>query len=149
MTETTEILAGALTQAVETMAYMEILSIEEDMPAPKDLFLTEIRFAGPQTGCIEILAGPEFAGVLAENFAALDEVGQEEREDALEELANVTCGLVTPKIAADLSDVFDLTTPTISESDGPSIWEAFASDEAACVLNVEGHMIAARLSLQD
>ena len=56
MTDTTQILAGALTQALETMAFMEILSIEEDMPAPEKVFLTKIEFMGPQEGCIEILA---------------------------------------------------------------------------------------------
>ena len=149
MTDTTQILAGALTQALETMAFMEILSIEEDMPAPEDVFLTEIDFTGSQTGCIEILAGAEFAGALAENFAALDEVTPEDCKDALQELANVTCGLVTPMIATDLSDEFDLTIPTVSDGDGPSNWQAFAEDEEACVMNVEGHMIAAKLSLQD
>ena len=149
MTDTTQILAGALTQALETMAFMEILSIEEDMPAPDNVFLTKIEFAGAQKGCIEILAGAEFAETLAENFAALDEVTAEDRQDALGELANVTCGLVTPVIAADLSDVFDLTIPTVSDSDGPAKWQAFATDEEACVMNVEGHIIAARLSVRD
>ena len=128
---------------------MEILSIEEDMPAPADVFLTKIEFRGPQKGSIEILAGAEFAETLAENFAALDEVTREDRQDALQELANVTCGLVTPMIAADLADVFDLTLPTISDCDGPSKWDAFVTDEEGCVMNVEGHMIAAKLSIQD
>ena len=149
MTDTTQILAGALTQALETMAFMEILSIEEAMPAPQEVCLTRIEFVGPQRGCIEILAGSEFAGTLAENFAALDEVTGEDRQDALQELANVTCGLVTPMIAADLSDVFDLTIPTVSDSDAPAKWQAFARDAEACVMNVEGHMIAAKLSLRD
>jgi chemotaxis protein CheY-P-specific phosphatase CheC len=148
MTDATQILAGALTQALETMAFMEIMSIEEDMPAPDNVFLTRIEFSGPQRGCIEILAGADFAATLAENFAALDEVTQEDREDALGELANVTCGLVTPMIAADLSDEFDLTIPAVSVDEGLSKWKAFAEDEEGCEMNVEGHMIAAKLSMQ-
>jgi hypothetical protein len=77
------------------MAFMEILPIEEDLSISEDLLLTEIGFVGPQNGSIQILAGHELAETLAENIAALDEVTEAERQDALKELVNVTCGLIS------------------------------------------------------
>ncbi len=147
MIDTANIVTDALTQALETMAFMESLPIEEDLSVSKELFLTEIEFSGPQRGFIQILAGHEFAEILAENIAALDEATEAERQDALKELVNVTCGLITPVMASSPSEVFDLTIPAIS--DRTPQWHDFASDEDACILNVEGHLIAAKLTLHD
>jgi CheY-specific phosphatase CheX len=129
------------------MAFMEILPIEEDMSISEDLVLTEIGFVGPKNGSIQILAGHELAETLAENIAALDEATEAERQDALKELVNVTCGLITPVITSNVSDVFDLTIPAIN--DHTPQWNDFASDEDGCVLNVEGHLVAAKLTMHD
>ncbi|MCP4455964.1 MAG: chemotaxis protein CheX [Planctomycetes bacterium] len=147
MIDTMNIITDALTEALETMAFMEIQPLEDDLHVSEELFLTEIGFVGPQNGSIRILAGREFAETLAENIAALDEVTEAERQDALKELVNVTCGLITPVMASDMSDVFDLTIPAIRDC-SPD-WHAFVSDEDGCVLNVEGYLIAARLTLHD
>ncbi len=147
MIDTMTRITDALAEALETMAFMEILPLEDDLPVPKELFLTEIDFMGPQSGSIHILAGREFAEVLAENIAALDEVTEAERRDALKELINVTCGLIIPVMAADMSDVFDLTIPAIHDC-SPG-WDTFVSDGDTCVLNADGHLIAARLTLHN
>ena len=47
-----------------------------------------------------------------------------------------------------MSDVFDLTVPTITQGDGAPPWHEFVSGEAACQLNVEGHMLAVKLIVQ-
>ena len=147
MIDTTHIITDALTEALETMAFMEILPMEEDLSVSDNLVLTQIGFTGPQAGAIQILAGHEFAEILAENIAALDEVSETERRDALKELVNVTCGLITPVMSSGTLDVLDLTIPAISETVPP--WDEFTSEEEACVLNVEGHLIAAKLTIRD
>jgi len=149
MIDTTNIVTDALTQALETMAFMESLPMEEDLSVSKEVFLTEIEFVGPQSGSIQILAGHEFAEILAENIAALDKATEAECRDALKELVNVTCGLITPVMASSVSDVFDLTIPAIRLGECAPQWHEFTSNEDGCVLNVEGHLIAAKLTLHD
>ena len=149
MMDTANILTGALSQALETMAFMEIMPVEKDTSVPDETLCAEISFNGPQHGSIQIIAGRAFAETLAENIGALDEVTEADCRDALKELANVTCGLVTPIIAADLSEVFELTIPRIKDNDDIQTWHTWATDPEACVLNVEENMIAAKLTVHD
>ena len=149
MIDTANILIGALAQALETMAYMEIMPVEQEDAPSGEVYCAEISFTGPQQGCIQILAGRDFTEMLAENIGALDEVTDADCRDALKELANVTCGLVTPIIATDMSEVFELTIPTIKAPDEVPAWPQWADDPEACVLNVEGNMVAAKLTLHD
>ncbi len=150
MIDTANILTGALAQALETMAFMDIMPLEEDASVPHETFCAEIGYSGPQQqGCIQILAGRAFAETLAENIGALDEVTEADCRDALKELANVTCGLVTPVVAADLSEVFELSIPSIKDQGDVPAWDAWAADPEACVLNVEDHMIVAKLTMHD
>ena len=149
MIDAINILTGALTQALETMAYMEITSVEEDMPVPEDLRLVEIDFMGPKTGMIQILAGRTFAATLAENIAALDEATDADCDDALKELSNVTCGLITPMVADDCGDIFNLTIPSLNHDDCAAKWQEFVCHEDGCILNVEGQIIAAKLVMHD
>ena len=85
----------------------------------------------------------------AENIGALDEVSEADCRDALKELANVTCGLVTPIIASDLAEVFELSIPCIKDTDDVPTWHAWTTDPEACLLNVEGHLIVAKLTMHD
>ncbi len=149
MIDTANILTGALSQALETMAFMEIMPAEEDASVPDETFCAEISFTGPQQGRIQIIAGRAFAETLAENIGALDEVTEADCRDALQELANVTCGLVTPVIASDLSEVHELTIPSIKDNEEVPTWETWAADPEACILNVEENMIAAKLTMDN
>jgi hypothetical protein len=149
MIDTASILTGALAQALETMAFMEIMPMEEDASMPEETLWVEISFTGSQHGSIEILAGRDFAETLAENIGALDDVTDADCRDALKELSNVTCGLVTPVIASDLSEVCELAIPSIRDNDDGPTWHTWVADEGACLLNVEGHMIAANLTIHD
>jgi hypothetical protein len=150
MIDTANILTGALAQALETMAFMEIMPMEEDLSAPDEILCAEISYVGPQQqGCIQIIAGRAFAETLAENIGALDEVTEADCRDALQELANVTCGLVTPIIASDLSEVFELSIPSIKDNEDAPTWDTWVTDPEACVLNVEENMIVAKLTMHD
>lgn len=149
MIETTNILTGALSQAIETMAFLDILPLDEELAVPEKVILSQISYMGPENGTLEILAGRDFAAIVAENMGALDDVDDEACLDAMRELANVTCGLLLPMIATELSDVFDMTVPVVkSDSDVPQ-WDGFVSEQDCLVLNVEDHMVAIKLITND
>jgi hypothetical protein len=149
MIETGTIVIQALSEALETMAFQTILPIEEDLLAPEEAILAEMNFNGPKSGTVQILAGLDFAKILAENIGALDEVKNENAFDALKELANVVCGLVIPVVASSQADVFDVTVPAIKSGDETPKWDQFVDDQASCVSNIEGFLVAARLTIED
>ena len=145
MIETTNLLTEALSQAIETMAFLDILPLEDDLAVPEKTILSEISFTGPKNGTLQILAGSDFAGIVAENIGAIDDVDNQIRLDAMKELVNVTCGLFFPMIASAPADVFDMTVPAINSNDNLSQWDEFVSAPDCLVLNVEGHMVAMKL----
>ena len=149
MIETENILTDALTQALETMAFMTIMPPEEDIAAPEKAILAEISFTGPKNGTIQIFAGLDFCKILAENIGALTEVNDETCYDALKELSNVTCGLLLPTLASSQEDVFDITIPTIKNDDDCSKWNEFAAQPNTCILNIEGYLVATRLIMKN
>ncbi|MHC4211745.1 MAG: chemotaxis protein CheX [Planctomycetota bacterium] len=145
MIETTELLTEAFSQAAETMAFMSVMPIEDDMPKPQELIQSHIEFTGPSNGSVQILAGSDFATTLAENIAALDEVEDQTRADAMKELSNVTCGLLLPQIASSEQDVFDVTVPQVLTGDDAPKWDEFIEQTNTRVLNIEDHLVAVRL----
>ncbi|MHC4425104.1 MAG: chemotaxis protein CheX [Planctomycetota bacterium] len=149
MIETDNMLTDALTQALETMAFLTIMPLEDDMVAPEDTVLAEMSFKGPKTGTIQILAGLDFAKILAANIGALDEVDDETAFDAVKELSNVTCGLLLPALGSSPADVFNVTVPTVEYGDNSPGWDEFTADRNSSVLNVEGYMVATRLIMKD
>ena len=94
MTETMNILPKALAEALETMAFMVPVALEDELPIPEKSIMGEISFSGPKTGTLHILAGVGFAKSLAENIAALEDPDDDSCIDAMQELSNVTCGLI-------------------------------------------------------
>jgi CheY-specific phosphatase CheX len=149
MIETDNVLTEALAQALETMAFLTIMPLEEDMVAPENAVLAEMSFTGPKTGAIQILAGLDFAKLLAENIGALDEVDDETAFDAMKELSNVTCGLLLPVLGSSPADVFNITVPAVDSGDNSPGWDEFTADQDSCVLNIEGYLVATRLIIKD
>ncbi len=149
VTETTHLLTQALTQTLETMAFTTAIPVDEDMLIPQKTILAEIRFTGAKEGKIQILAGIDFCKVLAENIAAIDEANSQNALDALKELANVTCGLFLPMVVSSTADVFDVTVPEAESCDDSSQWDKFTTDKSSSILNIEGHAIAAKLTVEN
>jgi len=147
--KTDNLLALALSQAIETMAFLDIVPAEDDLPIPENTVLSQISFANSESGTIQMLAGLDFCKLLAENIGALDEVNDEDALDAFKELANVTCGLFLPMIAHSLTEVFDMTVPTIKTGDESPRWDDFTTEPNGDVWNVEGHLVAVRLIIKD
>lgn len=149
VTETTHLLTQALTQALEKMAFTTAIPVDEDMLIPQKTILAEIRFTGAKEGKIQILAGMDFCKVLAENIAAIEEPDSQSALDAIKELANVTCGLFLPMVVSSTADVFDVTVPEAESCDNPSQWDKFTADKSSSILNIEGHAIAAKLTVEN
>ncbi len=139
---------NALTKALETMAFMTVLPINDDMIIPKQTVIAEIGFSGLRNGTIQIAAGLEFCKLLAENIGALDGPDNQTAYDALKELSNVTCGLFLPMIVTSTADVFDVTVPKSQFCDNPCKWDEFTSDSNTSIVNVEGHAVAIRLNVR-
>jgi two-component system chemotaxis response regulator CheY len=146
--ETGDLLIHALTQALETMAFLTIVPNDDDMATPDKTILAEMEFTGPKRGTIRILAGVGLCRILAENIAGLDNVDDEGSLDALKELANVTCGLFLPMVVSSTADLFDVTVPTVKACSGSTAWDESIADQNCSILNVEGHATTIRLTIE-
>ena len=142
------IVTEAISQALEKMAFLDAEPFGEESEAPSVIITVDIDFSGPVNGTIRMVAGIDFAQMLAENISGMFELTEKQYEDAVKELVNVTCGLVLPMIAASEADVFDLTLPHLAKSENRMDWDDFVSQEEVTVLNVEGHAVATRLNLK-
>jgi hypothetical protein len=148
MIETENILDRALSEALEKMAFLALLPLDDEAVEPTETILTEMRFTGPHNGILEILAGPDFGAVLAENIGAVCEVNDEICCDALKELVNVTCGLLLPLLVGSSQEVFDVTVPKTVKGQAVPTWQEFINNTNTYVHNVEGQLIATRLTIE-
>lgn len=144
-------LTKALSQALETMAFLTALPMEDDLNIPKKTILAEINFKGAKCGTIQILAGSDFCKILAENISALTKVDDKASLDALKELTNVTCGLFLPMVVSSTADMFDVTVPKakVKSCDNSSQWSKFVADRNSRVLNIESYMVATKLIIKN
>jgi two-component system chemotaxis response regulator CheY len=145
----TKNVSEALTEALEVMAFLTTVPMEEDLAVPEETILAEIDFMGARNGSIQIIAGLDFSRILAENISNLDDPGREEACDALKELSNVTCGLFLPMLTSTTADSFAVTVPRLQTCDNSSQWHEFVADQNSIVSNVEGYMVATRLIMKD
>jgi two-component system chemotaxis response regulator CheY len=110
----------ALSKALETMAFMTVMPVDDEMIVPEQTIVAEIGFSGMRNGTVEILAGKDFCKMLAENIGAMDSPDDKSAFDAIKELSNVTCGLFLPMIVSSTADVFDVTVPKSGSCDDSS-----------------------------
>jgi len=152
MIETKNILLEAVSQALETMAFLDVLPADEDndeILIGRHLLLSEISFSGPKNGNLQLLTGTDFGKFLAENIAAIDQADETQALDALKELSNVTCGLLLPEISEKPSDEFDVTVPTVKTGSDSPEWSGFLQDKNSLLLNAEGYAIAVKLRMEE
>ena len=148
-TDTSNLLTQALVESLETMALVTAIPIDDDMVIPKETVLAQIDFTGAKKGSIQILAGMDLCRILAENIAAIETINNQTALDAVKELSNVTCGLLLPMVVSSTADVFDVTVPEVATCDNAPQWAEFVAGDNTSVLNIEGHAIAARLTIED
>ena len=147
--EASDLLTRALAEALETTAFSMILPIEDDMAIPEKTIRAKIAFMGPKSGTVEILAGMELGKVLAQNFSGISDADEKNACDALQELANITCGLFLPMVVSSTSDLFDITIPTVEVCNDSTQWHNFTEDDNSCTLNIEGYIAATKLIMED
>lgn len=145
MINTEEILVEALTAALEKMAFLTVIPMDQDLRPPKDTLLSEIHFSGPRNATIQILAGSDFTRLLAENYTAGQDTDHAACLDVFQELSNVTCGLLLPLLCGSEQDIFDMTVPRVYPSQDAPGWETFTADGRSHVLNVENNLVAIKL----
>lgn len=145
----TKNVSEALTDALEVMAFLTVMPMEDDLVIPDETILAEIEFMGARNGSVQIIAGPDFGRILAENIGNVDNPGKEEACDAIKELSNVTCGLFLPMLTSTTAESFTITVPRIQTCDNSSQWHEFVANQNSVVSNIEGHMVATRLIMKD
>ena len=143
-----DILTVAVTETLETMAFSAVAPLQEETLLPEEGVVVEIHFKGPLCGTLQLWGGKELGRNLAECIGCLDETDEQSAWDAWQEICNVVCGLVLPRLASSAADVFDITVPRIiCDATLPS-WDAFTARSEVAVFDVEGHALAAHLDMK-
>ena len=149
--ETTEqVLIAALTEALETMAFMMVMPPEEELPSPDNSLKTTMEFIGPVRGKLELMASLDFTQAMAANVLGIDSQDREAARkgaDAFKELINTTCGVLTPGLGSSRADVFDFSIPQAELYSTADDWKTFIAQTGVFVLDVDGYPVAARLTL--
>ena len=151
MLETSEqILIEALTEALETMAFMMVMPPEDELPTPTQSIKATMDFIGPVRGNVELVASLEFTQAMAANVLGIDSEDSEavsKGTDAFKELINTTCGVLTPRLGSTPADVFDFSIPQAEQFNTTADWETFIAQTGVSVLDVDGYPVAARLTI--
>jgi two-component system chemotaxis response regulator CheY len=136
-------LIEALGEALETMAFItpRLPSKSEPLPSPDNRHLVRVEFDGHGIhGSLAIAAPPAFGAAMAANCDNHPSPG--EADDALKELANVTCGLLLRRrIGGGVG--FKLAPPVMIE---PAEAEALFTGDDVVSLDAEGHLITAHVT---
>lgn len=105
---------------------------------PTPLWISLISYAGPYHGTLGLVAPPALARQVAANLYGIEagEVSEEQAQDALKELLNISCGDYLHEMEGD-EPIFDLTAPLIeSVAHEPAMARTRGKPNAT--LNVEG-----------
>lgn len=143
------VLTDALAQALETMAFMDLEPLGQDLHPPQQPVLTVICFYGPKQGQLQVLSSLSLGRLLAETIGCLAAPSDEEALDAWQEVGNVVCGLILPRIAASPLDVYDVTIPTVTVGAAAPTWNQFVDQPTCRIFNVAGHAVAATLHMEE
>lgn len=142
--------AETFCQVMESQTFMSPERVEpEALPLGEQSFLcATLSFSGAARGRVCIVAPADFATAIAANFLGMDVEDlfvQENSEDALKEVLNITSGnLLTTLYGAQAP--FDLSVPDSHPLPPQSVSElAFASDSLC--FDVEDHPVIVRVTL--
>ena len=146
VTDSMDIIKESISQALEKVAFLEATVPEDESKAPDDIIVAEIGFVGHVSGRIQIASEKEFVTAFAENMCGMDDLTKEQYDDALKELANITCGLVLPMLAESQKEDFNMTVPYLTTLSPPK-WQDFVAEDDTVLLEVEGHLICVKLEI--
>lgn len=125
------LLAESFGKVLEDFAFMCAEPIEGDAmpPARPDNIRASVRFSGPVAGRLTVAVAREASPEIAANVLGLDAgdaTAAERAEDALKEIANVTCGDLLTRIAGT-EKTFQLSIPEAGALDA-SGWDRLRDD---------------------
>lgn len=146
MIDTSDILVEALTQALETSAFLTVMPSQEQPDPPQRFFQVQMHFKGPACGTLQIVTSFELGRILAQNIMGAESTDDDIAIDAIKELANVTCGLLFPMLVSSENDLFDATLPEVQEFKDSEQWESLTRQNGAIILDVEGLPILVSLT---
>jgi two-component system chemotaxis response regulator CheY len=135
-------LIEAFAEALETMAFVSPeLPEKRGMPEfSASARLVRVGFHGQGIkGSLALAAPPEFGSMMAANCGGFG--GEIEADDALKELANITCGLLLRRRIGGAAG-FELAPPVMTC--GADLNRMFSADDSV-VLNADGFLIAANV----
>jgi two-component system chemotaxis response regulator CheY len=136
-------LMEAFAEALETMAFITPeLPDESGLPVSSTAMqLVRIGFHGQGIrGSLALAAPHEFGSTVAANCGA--PAGQDEANDALKELANITCGLLLRRRIGGATG-FELAPPVMTKS--TDLASLFSPDNSV-VLNADGFCVAVHVT---
>jgi CheY-specific phosphatase CheX len=140
-------LAEALAEALETMAFVSPQLVQDPHASslPASSRLVRVNFKGHDTqGSLALAASKEFASTMASN---LDVKGEQAADDALKELANVTCGLLL-RMRPGGGAGFQLEPPQMSSAANANPTALFRDGDLV-ELQADGQLIAAQIIADD
>jgi len=146
VTDTMSIIKESVSQALEKIAFFEVTPPDEECGEPDDVIVAEIDFVGHVSGRIQIASEREFVRSFAENMCGMEDLTDEQYDDALKELANITCGLVLPMLAESQKEEFNMAVPYLTTLSPPK-WQDFIAEDDTVLLEVEGHPLCVKLEI--
>jgi hypothetical protein len=149
---TVDVLAEALVEALETMAFISAEPLPEG-PAPCADTMPPCRvrigFVGPFCAALELDAPRPLGAILAANVLAVEPEDPEaaaRAEDSLLELGNVVCGLLVRKVIGRHGPKFEVRLPTLRiRSCACDEWEKLRAMDGTVALLAEGLPLMARM----
>lgn len=139
----------SLGEALQTMAFTSPVPIDPPEVAPIEPVLCRIEFAGPVAGTIEMVVGQQFAVLLCGNMLGSRPAPCEalaSAADAVKELLNVTCGGFLARLGRPSHERFTVSLPSLSNLDAGAQWRSFVESPAAATFDVDGDVLAIRVS---
>jgi chemotaxis protein CheY-P-specific phosphatase CheC len=139
-------LGQALSDALETMAFIAPSPPEDASPSPGPAVLSRIEYRGAANGALELACPEAFGAMLVANLLGCPADGPDANEraaDALRELINITCGTILRSSDAIALGVIEMGVPTQAPFDLAD-WDAFIGARALLV-DADGHKLALRL----
>jgi len=115
-------LKKAATSAFEQLGFfLPDQDLSEEQSGAEVTASCQVRFQGPRSGAMEVVAAGPYLAELAGNMLGDAEApSQEMTLDALGEISNVICGNVLPHLGGDEA-VFDLSAPEVRMGPPPPV----------------------------
>ena len=137
-------------RAVETLAFLSPMPAEQPYHPPDALLLVQLslteKSGAAQT--LELVTGVNMGALIVSNLMGAEPESfdsQSRALDSLKELANVVGGQVAIATSAGACEPPELGIPRVRPFNADRQWRPFVEDPQACVVDVEGNLVAMRI----